>query len=133
LEKHIKTSHADYKTYDCNNCEKKFVTIWRLGKHDNLHLNIQTKPCKYFINKTKCPFDDLGCKFRHDTETQESIKTINNSLELSEYTFNMLSTINPTASNETSSFYASTPKKCEECADKSKCDDCIVNHIIGQH
>ena len=137
LENHIKTSHEDSETYNCDKCKKKFVTKWRLEKHGNLHSNIYTRQCKYFRNQTKCPFDELGCKFRHDTNTNESVTTKNDSTKLSEYSFNMLSTIYPNSwsvtSDDNSSFYTSTPRKCEECMDKSQCVECIVIHTLGQH
>ena len=29
------------------------------------------KPCKYFVNGTTCPFDDVGCMFVHDDQDRE--------------------------------------------------------------
>ena len=37
LENHVKTSHEDSETYNCDKCKKKFATKWRLEKHGNLH------------------------------------------------------------------------------------------------
>ena len=96
-------------------------SLWENGGWRSIKIYIQIfKQCKYFKNQTKCPFDKLGCKFRHDLNTEDTI--LINSMTLSEYSFNMLS-----------SFYTSTPRKCEECLDKSKCVDCLVEHILGQH
>ena len=27
-----------------------------------------TKPCKYFVNGTNCPFEDVGCMFLHNDQ-----------------------------------------------------------------
>jgi hypothetical protein len=49
----------------------KIVTNWRLKKHvKKMHSNPRLKQCYYFKNDMQCPFDDLGCKFGHDFDTQ---------------------------------------------------------------
>jgi hypothetical protein len=35
-----------------------------MKKHKSVHL-ADTKPCRYFISQTKCPFEPIDCKFRH--------------------------------------------------------------------
>ena len=37
LEKHIKTIHKEYQSYECDDCSKKFVTKFRLEKHLRMH------------------------------------------------------------------------------------------------
>ena len=137
LEKHIKTRHENYQSYNCRQCKKNFVTKWRLQKHERIHSNIKTRQCKYFKTQTKCPFDELGCKFRHETKIEDTNPTQKGSTELSEYSINMETTIDKVSGSVTSddsmSFYTSTPRKCEECLDKSKCVDCIVKHMLGRH
>ena len=137
LETHIKTSHEDYQSYKCHQGKKDFVTEWRLKKHARIHSNIKTRQCKYFISQTKCPFDELGCKFRHDTKIDSSSPTQNTSIDLSEISFNMDSTIEKLSgsvkSDDIPSFFTSTPRKCEECEDMSQCIDCIVKHVLGRH
>ena len=76
LEKHIKTSHQDHQSYYC---DKKFVTKWRLQKHERMHSNVKTRRCKYVKTHSKCPFEELGCKFRHDTKTEDTTTSQNNS------------------------------------------------------
>ena len=66
LEKHIKREHKDSERFQCVYCKKKFVTNWRLEKHLKIHFKRTIKSCKYFANETFCPFEELGCKFRHD-------------------------------------------------------------------
>ena len=65
LENHIKNSHVEQKTYQCDQCEKRFTLKWRLRKHMRLHTLKNVKPCYYFNNNMKCPFDEFGCKFLH--------------------------------------------------------------------
>ena len=63
LEKHMK-SHDNVKLFKCNICEKDFVMKWRLEKHVNSHKE-QTRWCHFFNNFKTCPFDDVGCIFKH--------------------------------------------------------------------
>ena len=51
--------------FKCDKCEKSFYLQWRLKKHEQLHTQRSSKPCKYFTAKTDCPFEKLGCKFAH--------------------------------------------------------------------
>ena len=137
LETHIKMSHEDYESYNCHHCKKEFVTKWRLQKHARIQSSIKTRQCKYFKSQTKCPYDELGCKFRHETTIEDTSSTQTNSIDLSELSINMESTIEKLSesvkSDDTMSFYTSTPRKCEECLDKSQCVDCITKHILGTH
>ena len=34
LEVHIKDKQEEYQRQNCDQCEKKFVTAWRLRKHE---------------------------------------------------------------------------------------------------
>ena len=70
LERHIKGNHVGHKTYDCDSCTKRFVTKWRLKKHMRMHAQVNVNICTYFKNKEFCPFDDLGCKFLHESFIQ---------------------------------------------------------------
>ena len=151
LEKHIKRNHEDYQTHDCERCSKTFVTKWRLQKHAKMHHYTKLRHCRYFRNEIVCPFDELGCKFRHDTETQDRTSQ---SEENSERLINSSSDIQKNSGQfedmlGNSSFLTSTPKKtnilghskymkeklkCEDCIDMSQCTDCYVNqHMQNQH
>ena len=66
LELHIKQEHGNDPKQNCDKCEKSFVTAWRLRKHARIHSEKFTKTCKFFNRKTFCPFEELGCMFRHD-------------------------------------------------------------------
>ena len=35
------------------------------NKHKRVHSDT-VKPCKYFSSKLKCPFESIGCKFKHE-------------------------------------------------------------------
>ena len=43
FEKHISTEHGKEKTFDCDNCDKSFYTMWRLRKHEQCHDNQKYK------------------------------------------------------------------------------------------
>ena len=46
-------------------CNKDFYLKWRLEKHISVHSE-NTRVCHYFSHKQKCPFEQIGCKFRHE-------------------------------------------------------------------
>ena len=71
LEKHIEEKHDEHDTFECETCGKKFVTKFRLEKHTKMHLNVAIKPCHYFRRNQPCPYENLGCKFRHEFENKE--------------------------------------------------------------
>ena len=89
LEKHIKGNHDEYDTFECETCRKKFVTKFRLEKHTKMHLNVAIKNCQYFRRNKPCPYENLGCKFRHEVENTENtnghhVEHVTNSNELDE-------------------------------------------------
>ena len=73
LELHIKDKHIHYQGNDCEKCGKTFVTAWRLKKHMRIHAQNFTKSCKYFKGNVVCPFEELGCKFRHDDDEKDGM------------------------------------------------------------
>ena len=64
LETHVEV-HQVRKNFKCDVCDKEFYLEWRLQKHMSVH-NENTKYCNYFVNRMKCPFEPIGCKFRHE-------------------------------------------------------------------
>jgi hypothetical protein len=65
LETHIKDHHEKHDEFDCDQCDKKFVTKWRLQKHTIIHSDKKQRNCHYFNSGKNCPFEMLGCKFLH--------------------------------------------------------------------
>lgn len=63
-EKHLET-HSIVKDKNCETCGKTFYLEWRLNQHLNVHNNPQVRNCHYFNNDKVCPFDAVGCKFKH--------------------------------------------------------------------
>ena len=64
--------------FKCGNCDKLFHLQWRLRKHEQLHTQRSSKPCKYFTSKRGCPFEKLGCKFLHqDISATEAVTKSN--------------------------------------------------------
>ena len=132
LELHIKKNHGNYEEQECDQCDKKFVTAWRLRKHRRIHFQKFTKICNYFKMKRSCPFEELGCKFIHDVHKLD--KVVQKDVDISVETDDSISMESFETEDDTSSFHASTPKSdynCEECQNKSKCVDCFVKHTLG--
>ena len=66
LESHLQIQHETRKMFKCDHCKKEFLLKWRLNQHVRGHKEMNKKFCHYFNNDQICPFDDIGCKFRHD-------------------------------------------------------------------
>ena len=67
LEEHLQNFHYDATQYECEDCGKKIVLEWRMKKHKILHEeSASIKYCHYFNNKTVCPYEKIGCMFRHN-------------------------------------------------------------------
>ena len=64
-EKHLAKEHDKEKTFDCETCDESFFTKWRLKKHERSHDEPNIKFCHYYNNFKKCPYKEIGCKFRH--------------------------------------------------------------------
>ena len=79
LETHIE-EHKIQKSFSCEVCQKDFYLQWRLEKHKNMHEET-TKLCHFFTNKKLCPFDRIGCKFRHEEPKKASKSVEKNSNE----------------------------------------------------
>ena len=79
LEVHVK-EHDVENEFSCEICDKEFYLEWRLKKHMAVH-SVQTKPCKYYSRNLPCPFDIIGCKFKHASKDTESSKSPDTSVE----------------------------------------------------
>ena len=64
LEVHLK--EHDVETFKCELCDKTFHLKWRLNKHIQAHAMLNVKTCHYFNNGKLCPFDAVGCMFKHE-------------------------------------------------------------------
>ena len=49
-----------------------FMSKFRLEKHKQMHLNVAIKTCHYFKRNKPCPYEILGCKFRHEEEKEDN-------------------------------------------------------------
>ena len=150
LECHIKAKHEGYEDFNCELCNKKFVTLWRLTKHQQIHYDKSRKFCHYFNQDLNCPFDELGCKFLHMFSAQCKFGQFC-TIKLCSYRHKRKNVINQNSKNkkfdnstdtieettEIHSFCTSTPKsefdQCEECLDKTECVDCVVKHVLRKH
>ena len=57
--------HGIEKKKKCDVCGKEFYLEWRFKQHMNIHENPKIKNCHYYNNNKVCPFDQVGCKFKH--------------------------------------------------------------------
>ena len=64
LETHLET-HSKPKNFKCDVCEKGFFIEWRLRQHVSVHENQNIQNCHYCNNAEECPFERVGCKFKH--------------------------------------------------------------------
>ena len=64
LEKHLETHKK--KDLKCKICSKEFYLEWRLKKHTLSHEQTSIKYCHYFNNDKVCPYEEIGCMFRHE-------------------------------------------------------------------
>ena len=64
LEIHLKKHEVE--TLKCEKCDKTFYLKWRLEKHKKAHDLVDIRFCHYFNNSKHCPYDEVGCMFRHD-------------------------------------------------------------------
>ena len=79
LEKHME-EHDVEKEFKCDVCGKHFFLQWRLKKHLNVHLE-QTRTCRFFLSNKHCPFELIGCKFKHESEPLVTDDVRNASIE----------------------------------------------------
>ena len=89
LVKHMVTFHGASKSYSCEICTKSFYLKWRLEKHLQVHKD-GVKPCKYDKSGQNCPYDEVGCKFKHvdnirvnedHCESREAFRTLKNDID----------------------------------------------------
>ena len=160
LETHIKDNHEKYDEFSCDQCDKIFVTEWRLQKHTKIHSDKKQRNCHYFNNGKHCPFEMLGCKFLHILSDNCKLgqscslklcsyqhsrvvpkkvhfKDIEEEVEVEDSHMDSISghSVDDIENSGSSAFQTSTPIKhirhCDECVDKSECTDCFVQHMVG--
>jgi len=70
LEAHA-DEHGLLKNFKCDKCDKMFYLEWRLTKHKNVH-NESTQRCHYYLSQSRCPFEAIGCMYRHDNPSYKN-------------------------------------------------------------
>ena len=103
-----------------------------------MHSKHHLRECHYYKGKSYCPFDDLGCKFRHGTNKQVE-DTDGNMDDTNETVDDSHSDISE--NNPTNPICTSTPVKkqnsllkCEDCLNISQCTACrIIQQIEERH
>jgi hypothetical protein len=153
LENHLK-EHAIKKEFKCEQCDLEFFLKWRLNRHIRGHSENGRKSCHFFNNRKPCPFEENGCKFKHQKSgTCKDLKSCKT--YLCQFEHDLVSdkkdncdskdfmertdipSVNDMTDDEPGkfiSFFTSTPKKkkfqCEECLDLSQCTYCFVRQDI---
>ena len=59
-------THDDVEIFECDECPKKIMFQWRMKKHMEGHIKTKVK-CHYFNNGKRCPYEDVGFMFAHET------------------------------------------------------------------
>ena len=132
LERHIKIHH-EAEPFECEKCGKTFVLKWRLRKHLSVH---ETRIyCHYFNNDKECPFEEIGCKFKHNISPPCKSEGCNNLLCQYRHSYSSVSFMQKTdVFDKENSFFTSTPKRqrlqSEKCDEKSQCEECYVDRYI---
>ena len=68
LELHSKL-HTEILPFKCHVCQKLFFVEWRLRKHVLGH-DKERKCCHFFNNGKVCPYEEIGCKFKHEESNE---------------------------------------------------------------
>ena len=76
IELHLR-SHEESEQFQCNVCNKTFQAEWRMKKHIRNHYRKNIKKCKFFQEGQSCPFQEVGCKFSHDSLAHKHINENN--------------------------------------------------------
>ena len=64
MEEHLE-HHGNERPFKCSICDKGFYRKWRMEKHTSDH-RVDIKFCHYYNNDKPCPYDKVGCKFKHE-------------------------------------------------------------------
>ena len=131
LETHVEEHHVE-KNYKCNLCNKDFYLKWRLEKHISVHSE-NTKVCHYFSDKQKCPFEQIGCKFRHEdsdkTSQQFQYAEIVNERSASEKVVEETETENDSSDSDEEIL----ENQCHLCMKQFNKTDDLGNHFKHDH
>ena len=80
LETHM-VNHGLLQKHSCELCGKKFHLKWRLRKHVKIHCQeAKAKYCHYFNNQKECPFNPVGCMYKHEKSGLCSKQSCSNKL-----------------------------------------------------
>jgi hypothetical protein len=64
MEEHLE-HHGNERPFKCSICDKGFFMKWRMEKHTSDH-GVDMKFCHYYNSDKPCPYDKVGCKFKHE-------------------------------------------------------------------
>ena len=64
-EVHVAT-HEKEREFCFDRCDHRFYSRWRLEKNRQSHDDKNQKCCHYYNNGKPCPYEFVGCKFKHE-------------------------------------------------------------------
>ena len=126
LELHIKENHESLEKYSCELCDKKFVLLWRLQKHQKIHTERKVKKCHYFNNGKPCPYEMIGCMFEHSNSVPCKYGRECNK-KLCSYQHN------PRCMNVQKAFTDNEDLKCQNCDFVSETETELGKHMDKTH
>ena len=60
VEIHRITFHKEERSFNCDECESKFIVAWRLKKYKEMHRNAELQTCHYLIMGKHVPSQVLA-------------------------------------------------------------------------
>ena len=129
FEKHMTEEHEQEKKFACQRCGKKFLLEWRMEKHMNMHKG-DTKHCHYFNNHKSCPFDDIGCKFLHESSGKCRFDICLNKLCQFEHHEDVELEIDNEDHDET---FRPNENQCHICRQQLQSKDDLYYHVEAAH
>ena len=134
LEIHLMEIHGVEKKFSCEVCEKEFVLEWRFKKHITMHTATGIKPCRFYNNKTKCPYEDIGCMFLHKFKQGDIIDTVTDESEVEE--IELIREVDPVSEQDLSDAVQEHPlnnNKCHLCSKQLNSKDDLYIHVESEH
>ena len=130
LEMHVMEAHTSEKKFSCNVCDKSFVLEWRHKKHVAMHTTTNVKVCHFFKNSINCPYELIGCMFKHEDE----IETVEDDSEMRESDND--EEIEHSSGDDANNVEETNPfdsNKCHLCSKQTDSEDDLYNHMESEH
>ena len=134
LEKHLE-EHKNIKEFKCDKCGKEFFLKWRLSKHEEIH-HENSKFCHFFNNGKVCPYEDIGCMYKHALAGKCKFSVCENNLCQFEHEDPIETIAEEEFVNENNVDDAEEPlngNKCHLCMEQLNSKDDLYAHMESYH